>query len=71
MALVVAVIVIVYLIVIASVLRIVFRSAWLPLMKRYPPKEVREPAFSKQFQSFSVGMVNLTGCVEVTLDDDH
>jgi hypothetical protein len=70
-AIFVAAIVIVDVIVIATVLRIVFRSAWQPLMQRFPAKEVREPAFSKRYQSFSVGIVNLAGCVEVTIDDDH
>ena len=57
------------LILVPMIIHSMTRSAWRPLMERYPPVEPGDEAVSRNFQSFRFGLLNLGLSVHVTVDD--
>ena len=49
----------------------IFHGMWKPLALKYPPQTHAPAAVTRKFQSFSVGIINLTWCVHATVDDAH
>lgn len=52
-------------------LRAMVDSNWNAIAERHPPVEPLPDAVRRNFQSFSVGSLNLGGCIHVAADENH
>ncbi len=57
--------------IVGAILHLAVQTLFEPLSKRFPPKQMREDAVEKSFQSMKVGMMNFGMSVHVGVDDQH
>ncbi|MBL9030978.1 MAG: hypothetical protein JNM80_04630 [Phycisphaerae bacterium] len=58
-------------VIVPLVIRALVNGSFVPLAKRYPPREPLPTAIRRGFQSFSIGVLNLGWCIHVTADAAH
>lgn len=49
----------------------VSRVCWGPFLKAFPAKPILTENVRRNFQSYSIGLCNLGGCIHTVVDDDH
>ena len=47
------------------------RVCWGTFLKAFPPKPILDEHVRRNFQSYSIGIFNLGGCIHTIVDDDH
>lgn len=55
---------------IAAIAAAAFRYLWNPVLAPYPAREPAPGAVRRSFQSFGLGIVNMSGSVHVAVDDE-